>query len=160
VHVAEQVGADDVVDAVIAASLALVAVAARSLSAVADEVTLAQFRALLVLASRGPARVVDLAEDLEVNSSTATRMCDRLLAKGLISREREHDNPDRRTVRVSITLHGRALIAAVMRKRRAEVRTIMRRLPPEARATVVAGLREFAEAAGEAPHQTWSLGWS
>jgi len=49
--------ADDVVvDAVLSASRTLVAVAERSLGAAAEETTLAQYRALVVLASRGPQR--------------------------------------------------------------------------------------------------------
>ena len=43
---------DAVIDAVLLASRALVAVAARSLSDVAEEVTLAQYRTLVVLAFR------------------------------------------------------------------------------------------------------------
>jgi hypothetical protein len=53
------------VDAVLTASRSLVAVATRSLGAAAEETTLAQYRALVVLASRGPRRMVDLAEALD-----------------------------------------------------------------------------------------------
>ena len=49
-----QVAPDELVDTVLAASRALVAVAARSLAAAGDEVTLPQYRALVVLAARGP----------------------------------------------------------------------------------------------------------
>jgi hypothetical protein len=45
---------DELVDTVLAASRALVAVAARSLAAAGDEVTLPQYRALIVLAAAGP----------------------------------------------------------------------------------------------------------
>jgi len=45
---------ETVVDAVLSASRVLVAVAARSLSGVAEDVTLTQYRSLVVLASRGP----------------------------------------------------------------------------------------------------------
>ena len=45
---------EPVVDAVLTASRVLVAVAARSLAEVAEEVTLTQYRSLVVLASRGP----------------------------------------------------------------------------------------------------------
>ena len=48
------------VDAVLTASRSMVAVATRSLGAVAEETTIAQYRALVVLASRGPQRLVDL----------------------------------------------------------------------------------------------------
>ena len=78
----------DVVDAVLTASRTMVAVATRSLGAAAEDTTLAQYRALVVLASRGPQRMVDLAEALGVAPSTAGRMCDRLVRKGLIRRQR------------------------------------------------------------------------
>ena len=51
----------DVVDAVLAASRTLVAVTEQSLGSAAEDTTLAQYRALVVLASRGPQRMVDLA---------------------------------------------------------------------------------------------------
>jgi hypothetical protein len=72
---------DSVVDAVLSASRVLVAVAARSLSDIAEEVTLTQYRSLVVLASRGPQNLVGLAEAVAVTPATATRMCDRLVKK-------------------------------------------------------------------------------
>lgn len=74
------------VGAVLAASRSLVAAATRSLGAVAEETTIAQYRALVVLPSRGPQRIVDLAVALDVTPSTAGRMSDRLVRKGLIRR--------------------------------------------------------------------------
>jgi DNA-binding MarR family transcriptional regulator len=76
------------VDAVLTASRSLVAVATRSMGAAAEETTIAQYRALVVLASRGPQRMVDLAGALDVAPSTAGRMCDRLVRNGLIRRHR------------------------------------------------------------------------
>src|ERR1700755_3132100 len=84
---------DEVVDAVLAASRPLVAVAARSLATVAEDVTLAQYRVLIELAARGPQRVADLATALGVDRSTATRMCDRLLRKRLGSPRRGGGGP-------------------------------------------------------------------
>ncbi len=52
------------VDAVLTASRTLVGVATRSMGAAAEDTTIAQYRALVVLASRGPQRMVDLAEAL------------------------------------------------------------------------------------------------
>ena len=48
-----QLDRDELVDAVLGASRALVAVAARSLATLADDVTLAQYRVLVELAARG-----------------------------------------------------------------------------------------------------------
>jgi len=148
---------DELVDAVIAASRALVAVAARSVAAAGEDVTLVQYRALVVLASRGPQRVADLAAALGVNPSTATRMCDRLVRKRLARRQRL--TTDRRTVRVALSDQGRELVAEVTLRRRSEVATILRRMPTSARGQVIDALRAFAEAAGESPEQSWSLGW-
>jgi DNA-binding MarR family transcriptional regulator len=146
-----------VADAVLGASRALVAVAARSLATVAEDVTLAQYRALIELASRGPQRLADLADALSVDRSTATRMCDRLVRKRLVTRRR--GSHDRRVVRVSLTEAGMELVAEVSRRRRAEIQRIVRRIPASSRPLVVTALQAFAHAAGEVPEQDWSLGW-
>lgn len=148
---------DGVVDAVLGASRALVAVAARSLAGLEGDVTLAQYRAMVVLASRGPQRSVDLASALGVTPSTAGRMCDRLEAKDLVHRDRVSE--DRRALRLSLTAAGRQLVDEVTRRRRAEIESIMRNLPGGDPAAVVGALRAFADAAGEVPEQHWSLGW-
>src|ERR1700678_566859 len=109
---------DELVDAVLGSSRALVAVAARSLANVAGDVTLVQYRFLIELASRGPQRLADLATALGVDRSTATRMCDRLVRKQLVARRRTQE--DRRTVRVSLTRAGAELVAEVSRRRRVE----------------------------------------
>ncbi len=83
----------------------MVALAARSLGDLGSDVTLPQYRALVVLASRGPQRVVDISNELGVNPSTGTRMCDRLTRKNLIRRYRA--TGDRREVRLVLT-PGRA----------------------------------------------------
>ena len=72
------------------------------------DTTIAQYRALVVLASRGPQRMSDLAAALDVTPSTAGRMCDRLLRKGLIRRHRAR--ADRRAVQVSVTASGREVV--------------------------------------------------
>ena len=147
----------ELVDAVLGASRALVAVAARSLATVAEDVTLAQYRVLVELAARGPQRLADLATALGVDRSTATRMCDRLVRKRLVHRRRT--NQDRRGVRVSLTPAGGELVVEVTRRRRAEIATIVERIPKAHRRPVLNALRAFAEAAGEVPEQDWSLGW-
>ena len=148
---------DELVDAVLGASRALVAVAARSLATVAEDVTLAQYRFLVELASRGPQRLADLATAMTVDRSTATRMCDRLVRKRLATRRRGQQ--DRRVVRVSLSHAGAALVAEVSRRRRAEIATIVGRMPAADRERVMTALRAFADAAGEVPEQDWSLGW-
>lgn len=144
---------DAVVDAVLTASRTLVAVAERSLGAAAEETTLAQYRALVVLASRGPQRMVDLAGALGVTPSTAGRMGDRLLRKGLIRRHRAR--ADRREVQVSITAAGRTVVDEATAQRRALLAEILARLTPAQQSAVVEALQAFAAAAGEVPDGQW-----
>lgn len=145
------------VEAFLTASRVLVAVAARSLTAGNAEITLVQHRALVVLASRGPQRVADLAELLEVNSSNATRNCDRLQRRGLVSRDRDPD--DRRAVRVSLTPAGEHLVQQITAARKVEISSILSGMPKYARGPLLTALRAFTDAAGEVPEQSWSLGW-
>ena len=98
------------------ASRALVGIAARSLAAVEDTVTLVQYRALVLLASRGEMNVGTLADALGLHQSTATRLCDRLVGKGLV--ERSHPAESRREVFVGLTSSGQALVRAVNARRR------------------------------------------
>ena len=145
------------VDAVLSASRVLVAVAARSLSDVAEEVTLTQYRTLVVLASRGPQSLAGLAEAVGVTPATATRMCDRLVRKDLIRRRTERD--DRRQLRVALTAKGRSLVDAVTVRRRQEIARIMSEIPAEQQAVLVQALGRLASAAGEVPEQDWTTGW-
>jgi DNA-binding MarR family transcriptional regulator len=148
---------DAVVDAVLAASRVLVAVAARSLAEVDDEVTLTQYRSLVVLASRGPQSVAALAEAVAVTPPTVSRLCDRLVRKGLI--RRREDARDRRAVRLALTRDGRELVDAVTVHRRAEIARLLDAVPLDVQRSMVSSLAQLAEAAGEVPEQEWSTGW-
>jgi len=148
---------EDVVDGVLRASRALVAVAARSIAQADDTVTLPQYRALVALAARGPQRMGAVAEELGVHSSTATRMCDRLVAKGLI--EREVSAESRREVTVRLAPAGRRLLQKVTMSRRRAIGQIVTKVPEELRDAMVDALQAFSEAAGEVPDQAWAVGW-
>ena len=148
---------DAIVDAVLTASRALVAVAARSLGDIAEEVTLTQYRTLVVLASRGPQRLAELAEAVAVTPPTATRMCDRLIKKGLVVRR--NDRGDRRLVRLSLAKRGRDLVDEVTRRRRQEIVQLVGAVPPDQRLAMVDSLQRLSAAAGEVPEQDWSAGW-
>lgn len=145
--------AEAVVDAVLTASRTLVAVSEQSLGGVAEETTLAQYRALVVLASRGSQRMVDLAGALGVTPSTSGRMCDRLVRKGLIRRHRAR--ADRREVLVSITPAGRHVVDQATTRRRALLREILGRLPAGQQVAVARAFAVFAAAAGEIPDSQW-----
>lgn len=144
-----------VVDAVLSASRSLIAIATRSLGAAAEETTLAQYRALVVLASRGPQRQVDLATALEVAPSTAGRMCDRLVRKGLVRRHRAR--LDRRAVLVSVTTAGRNVVDQATARRRGLIAEILSAMPVSDQLDAARVLEAFAAASGEIPDRDWPL---
>jgi DNA-binding MarR family transcriptional regulator len=145
------------VDAVLSASRVLVAIAARSLADAGEEVTLPQYRSLVVLASRGPQSMAALAEAVAVTPATASRMCDRLVKKGLI--RRRSDRHDRRQVRLALTETGRHLVDAVSARRRQEIAALLEAIPAETQHSLVSALTHLAQSAGEVPEQSWSTGW-
>jgi DNA-binding MarR family transcriptional regulator len=150
------------VDGVMAASKALVGIAARSLAALDDdEVTLPQFRALLLVVEGRAHAAGDLSALLDVHASNATRLVDRLVAKGLVARVA--DDTDRRVVTLVATSDGRAAVARVMRRRRRVVEEILDGLDGAEVAEVGAALARFAAAAGEVAdlpaEEAWRLGW-
>jgi DNA-binding MarR family transcriptional regulator len=145
------------VQALMLASRAFVGLTARSLAAVEGEVTLPQFRALVVLAVRGPQRSIDIADELQVNPSTGTRMLDRLIRKGLVRRLRS--TTDRRVVRVRLTPSGHDVVDQVLTRRRADLEQLVAATAGLWQPAVTEALTAFAEAAGEVGEQDWWLGW-
>ena len=148
---------DDLTDAVLSASRALIGVAARSLTAAGEDVTLVQYRTLVLLGYSGPQRITDLASELLVTSSTVTRLVNRLARKEMVLRYRSPQ--DRRATCVEITARGRDVVLAVMNRRREEMSRIVRRVPVRDRRQIVTALEALSVAAGEAPEQSWTLGW-
>ena len=142
-----------VVDAVLTASRTLVAVSTRSLGAAAEHTTIAQYRMLVVLASRGPQRMVDLAAALDVAPSTAGRMTDRLVRKKLARRHRGRN--DRRSVVVSLTAEGRQVVDEATARRRVLIEEILARLPSGQQQAIASAFEAFAAAAGEVPEHLW-----
>jgi len=136
---------DPVVDAVVRASRALVGITLRALSSVSDEVTLPQLRTLVVVSLQGPQTVSALAERLDVHASTMTRMCSRLVARGLVARK--PSALDRREVVIELTTTGQGLVDEVMDKRRHEINAVVTRMTPDDRDRVVAALELFSQAA-------------
>ncbi len=132
---------------VLLASRALVGVAARSLAQVEDQLSAMQWRVLVVVSRSEQLAVHKLAETLAVHPSTATRLCDQLVGKGLLAR---HDHPaDRRYLILTLTTAGQTIVNQVNADRTRDIDTILDRLPEAFRVTLVEALTLFAEAAGE-----------
>jgi len=73
-------------------------------------------RALVTLSSRGPIAMTDFSEVLGAPLSTATRIVERLIEKGLAIRSRIED--DRRVVRVDLSEEGKKLNRKFLEHRR------------------------------------------
>lgn len=103
------------VEALMATSRVMTAVVTRTLVGVGQSVSVPQFRVLVMLRYEGPLNLRAIAAGLGVNPSNATRACDKLVDAGLVSREDAAH--DRRTVSVSLTRSGRALVDSLMTMR-------------------------------------------
>jgi DNA-binding MarR family transcriptional regulator len=148
---AENIGLQDDVaaltSAMLTASRLLGAVSLRSLAAGHERVTLPQFRTLVLLADHGEINLAKLAERMAVNPSTALRMVDRLVTRGLVSRR---VNPDsRREVLLELTGPGRRIVDRVTARRREEIAAIVTRMTVNDRAGLVKVIRAFAAAGNE-----------
>jgi DNA-binding MarR family transcriptional regulator len=145
----------DVTDALLALSRVFVGLAARTLAQLDEDVTLPQYRVLVLLVSRGPQRVIDLSQELQVTSSTATRMCNRLVRKGLAERQERAD--DRRASWIGLTPAGRNLVDEVMRLRRKAIGDLVREVAITRPIAFAGVVHAFVEAAGEVSAAEWRV---
>jgi DNA-binding MarR family transcriptional regulator len=144
-------------EALLLASRALMGVAARSIADLND-ITLPQYRALIVLNRPRSVTVGDLAEALDIHPSTATRLCDRLERKSLV-RRRPGVSPDRRLTPVVLTAKGRRLVDKVTDHRRKDLAAIASSMPQKDLDHVIRALTSFAVVAGELPALD-TFGWA
>ncbi|MGD0560893.1 MAG: MarR family transcriptional regulator [Streptosporangiaceae bacterium] len=130
-----------------AATRMLAGVALRSTDALDAGVTLPQFRLLAVLADLGPAPSGQAATALGLDRSTITRLADRLVAAGYVTRG--SDPGHRGVVTLDLTPDGRDLTERAAAWRRHELARIMARLPGPDRAAVTDALGLLVAAAGD-----------
>lgn len=144
-------------EALLRACRLLVAVSVQSLGAVDNVVTLPELRALVVLASRGPCSLSALAEYTGLHLSKASRMCDRLATRGLLSRG--DDPSDRRTLQLGLTAAGRRVVERVSTARREALEPLLQRMSPDGLRQLIALLAELTEKAETSDEHLWALGW-
>ncbi len=125
----------------------LAGIALRSMDALHGAVTLPQFRMLSVLAEGPPARSSAVARALGLDASSVTRLADRLVAVGYVTRG--SDPGHRSVVTLQLTPEGKHLVAQVESWRQAELTRIISRLTPRDRILVTTTLRQIVDAAGE-----------
>jgi DNA-binding MarR family transcriptional regulator len=128
------------------AARALVAIVEAAREQARTRLSTSQLEALLVVEDKEGLNLGALAERMGVLLSSASRLCDRLVAAGML--ERAASPVDRREVILTLTANGRALLEDLRADRRGRIAAVLGLMTPTARAAVVRGLREFTHAAG------------
>jgi DNA-binding MarR family transcriptional regulator len=138
---------DLITDALLTASRLLVAISARSIAHVDENITIPQFRTLVILSNYGPMNLATLAGQLGVQPSATGRMVDRLVGVGLIDRQTHPTS--RRELLAALTTRGRQVVRRVTAYRRDEIAAIVEAMPPAQRRGLVSALAAFTAAGGE-----------
>ncbi|MFY1576604.1 MarR family winged helix-turn-helix transcriptional regulator [Verrucosispora sp. WMMD703] len=135
----------DLTAAIDAAAETLVGVLDSAVSRHRLSVSPTQLRVLSLLSIRPEINVNGLAALLDVVPSSASRLCDRLEAIGLV--RRTADPRDRREVRLVPTAAAEVLLAEVRSRRHEAVRAVLERMPARGRQDLLGALVAFGQAA-------------
>lgn len=106
-----------------------------------------QLRVLAALDRSGPMNLTALARELGAIPSSASRLCDRLEAAGLLTRE--ISSGSRREVTLGVSTEGRRRLEGFAAVRRDDFAAVLEQMTPMARASLVDALRQFNEAAAQ-----------
>ncbi|PWI18022.1 MarR family transcriptional regulator [Streptomyces sp. Act143] len=103
-----------------------------------------QLRALRILESGPGLNLTALAEAMEIGLPTASRLCDRLEAAGLL--ERVLHPRKRREVQLHLTGHGRQVLVEVAVRRSRALAVVLAAMEPDEREALSRGMRAFLSA--------------
>lgn len=106
--------------------------------------SLHQLRALRTLEAAPGLNLTALADRLDIGLPTASRLCDRLAAAGLLERAPHPDT--RREVQLWLTTHGRHVLGDVAGRRARALTTALAAMEPAERVALSRGLRGFLAA--------------
>jgi DNA-binding MarR family transcriptional regulator len=138
---------DAIADALLTASRLLVDISRRSIARVDENLTIPQFRVLLILSHQDTVNLSTLSGLLEVKPSAAGRMVNRLVGAELIDRCPHPSS--RRELLVALTPRGRKVVREVLVQRRKEIAEIVEHMPTPDRRGLTRGLKAFTTAGGE-----------
>jgi DNA-binding MarR family transcriptional regulator len=112
-----------------------------------------QLSALLVVERSEGINLRGLAGELKMLLSSASRLCDRLVASGMV--ERVPGRVDRREIALYLTSSSRQLLHELRHTRRQMLAAVLEKMSPSGRAALIRGLSEFTAAANdEAPAES------
>lgn len=135
----------DLTAAVEQAAERLVVLWGQAQQSVGTRVSPSQLQALMIVQRHGQINLNGLAVALEAMPSSASRLCDRLQAAGLLARTASPAN--RREVMLALTRDGQRLLTEVSDTRRRDLARVLRRMSPAGRQALLSGLTEFAASA-------------
>ncbi|SIR67256.1 MarR family winged helix-turn-helix transcriptional regulator [Micromonospora avicenniae] len=105
----------------------------------------AQLRAVMVVEQHDGINLRRLASRLDMLLSSASRLCDRLVAAGML--EREPGRLDRREIALHLTPEARRLLTELREDRREQLARILSGMTAQGREALLHGMREFDETA-------------
>ena len=141
----------DLVTAVAAAARPLVLVWGRADGIGQAQASPPQLRALLVVGHHDSLNLNQLAEELGGIPSSASRLCDRLVAAGLLDRRVSEQN--RREVVLTLRAEGQRLLETIEHHRHEALAGVLNGMRPVGRKALLSGLEAFAEVAGQMAEQ-------
>ena len=115
----------------------------RAVEELGSAVPPAQMRALMIIDRTGSLNLSRLAAALGASASATSRLCDRMQAAGLLTRDRAAAS--RREIVLLPTESGRRLTQWVQGRRRAALSDVLQTMSPDGREALVRGLNEIAE---------------
>jgi DNA-binding MarR family transcriptional regulator len=115
----------------------------RAVEELGSAVPPAQMRALMIIDRTGSLNLSRLAAALGASASATSRLCDRMQAAGLLTRDRAAAS--RREIVLLPTESGRRLAQWVQGRRRAALSDVLQTMSPDGREALVQGLNEIAE---------------
>jgi DNA-binding MarR family transcriptional regulator len=113
-----------------------------------------QLNALLVVERAEGINLRGLATQLKMILSSASRLCDRLVAAGLV--ERVPGRSDRREIALFLTPSARQVLDHLRTTRRTMLATVLDRMSASGQTALLRGLTEFAAVAAEEPGRSES----
>jgi DNA-binding MarR family transcriptional regulator len=108
-----------------------------------------QLRALRTVQASPGLNLTALADGLDIGLPTASRLCDRLAAAGLLERAPHPDT--RREVQLWLTPHGQHVLCDVAARRAQALTAALAAMQPAERAALSRGLRGFLAARNTQP---------
>lgn len=135
---------DDAV--LLAVARAVMAVSVQATGTVDAQVSAVQMRALTVLSQLDSTNLITLADALGLGRSATSRLCDRMVAAGLV--ERGASTANRREIVLTLSQKGQRLLAELDANRLSHLKAALDELPERRRGTVLRALNDFARVAG------------